>query len=171
MIGVHSHIRAAIFPTLLSLERYKWLHETHSRLHNNTDFPHDLLRLMSRYHPKAISLKSQGRSIKLANHWAIPSRLRHSIESTFLKVTELFGSPLKWPISHGITYCSAFPEDKVFGAIINSFQFRWTGSCIANPEYEPKNMLKVVLHALASFKNSKTPFIVVLALSAWDDIS
>ena len=72
-------------------------------------------------------------------------------------------------MSDGITYCSAFPEDAVFGAIMNSFQFRWTGSCIANPEYEPEDMLKAVVHALASSKSSETSFLVVLTLLVWDD--
>jgi len=108
MIGVHSHNGAVISPSLLSSERYKWLHETHSRLHNHTDFTQDLLGLMSRYHPKAKSLNSQGRALKLANHWAIPPRLCHAIESTFLTTTELFGSPLNCSMSDGSTYCSAF---------------------------------------------------------------
>ena len=72
MIGIHNHIGAAISPTLLSPERYKWLHETHSRLHNNTDFTHDLMRHMSRHHPRAKSLNPQCRLLKLANHSAIP---------------------------------------------------------------------------------------------------
>jgi len=38
MFGIHMHIGAAISPTLLSPQRYKWLHETHLRLHNHTDF-------------------------------------------------------------------------------------------------------------------------------------
>jgi hypothetical protein len=67
MIGVHSHTGAAIFPTLLSPERYKWLHETHSRLHNTTDLTQDLMRLMTRYHPREKSLNPQGRSLKLTN--------------------------------------------------------------------------------------------------------
>ena len=108
MIGVYNHIGATISPTLLSLERYKWLHETHSRLHNHTDFTQDLLGLMSRYHPKAKSLNPQGRALKLANHWAIPPRLCHAIDSTFLTTTELFGSPLNCSMSDGSTYCSAF---------------------------------------------------------------
>ena len=53
-------------------------------------------------------------------------------------------------MSGGISYCSAFPEVEIFGAITDSFLYRWTGSCIANPEYEPHDMLKAVLHALAS---------------------
>ncbi len=68
MFGIQSHTGAAIPPTLLSLERYKWLHETHSRLYNHTDFIHDLLGLMSRYHPRAKNLNPQGRSLKMANH-------------------------------------------------------------------------------------------------------
>ncbi len=72
-------------------------------------------------------------------------------------------------MSDGITYCSAFPEDTVFGAIIDSFKFRWTGSCVANPEYEPEDMLKAFLYALASSETSATPFLVVLVLFICDD--
>jgi len=48
MIGFHSHTGVAISPTLLFPERYQWLYETQSRLHNQTDFTQDLLGLMSR---------------------------------------------------------------------------------------------------------------------------
>jgi hypothetical protein len=103
MIRIHSHIGAAISLTILSPERYKWLHERHSRLHNHTDFIQDFLRLMSRYHPKAKTFNPQDRSLKLTNHWAIPPRLRQTIEFTFLATTELFGSPLNCAMSEGIT--------------------------------------------------------------------
>ena len=53
-------------------------------------------------------------------------------------------------MSCGISYFSAFPEDEIFGAIIDSFLYRGTGSCIANQEYELEDMLKGALHALAS---------------------
>jgi hypothetical protein len=46
-----------------------------------------------------------------------------------------------------IPYCSAFTEDKIFGAITDAFLYPWTGSCIANPEYDPEDMLKAVLRA------------------------
>jgi hypothetical protein len=68
-----------------------------------------------------------------------------------------------------MTYCSAFPEDVNFGAIINSFQYRWTASCIANSEYEPEDMLKAVLHALSSSKHTDAPFLAVMVLLVWDD--
>jgi hypothetical protein len=64
----------------------------------------------------------------------------------------------------GITYCSAFSDDAVFKAMINSFQFRTTSSCIANPEYEPEDMLKAFIHALASSERRETLFLVVLIL-------
>ena len=48
-----------------------------------------------------------------------------------------------------ISYYSAFLEDYIFGTIIDSFLYIWIGSCIANPEYEPEDMLKAVLHTLA----------------------
>jgi len=86
------------------------------------------------------------------------------MESTFLTTTKLFGSPLICSMSDGITYCSAFSEDAFFGAIINFFKFRWTSSSIAIPEYEPEEMLKAVLHALASYESNETPFFVVRIL-------
>jgi hypothetical protein len=103
MIGVHGHIGAAISPTLLSPKRYKWLHETHSRFYNHTNFTQDLMGLMSRYHLKEKTLNPHGRSLKLANHWAISPRLRQAIKSTFMSTTELFDSPLNCSMSDGIT--------------------------------------------------------------------
>ncbi len=69
----------------------------------------------------------------------------------------------------GISYCSAFPADEAFGAITDAFSYRWSGSCIANPEYEPEDMLKAVLHALASSDSQYTPFLAVLILPVWED--
>ena len=57
----------------------------------------------------------------------------------------------------------------MFGAIPDAFTYRWTGSCITNPEYEPEDMLKAVLHALASSEHMDTPFLEVLILPTWDD--
>jgi hypothetical protein len=87
----------------------------------------------------------------------------------FLTKTELFVSPLNCSMSDGISYCSAFPEDEIFSAITDSFVYRWTGSCIANAEYEPEDKLKATLHALASSKSPDNPFLVVLILPVWDD--
>jgi hypothetical protein len=64
----------------------------------------------------------------------------------------------------GISYCSAFPAVEAFEPMIDAFSYRWTGSCIANPEYDPEDMLKAVLHALASSDSQDTPFLVVLIL-------
>jgi hypothetical protein len=91
------------------------------------------------------------------------------MEQTFLTTKELFGSPLNNSMADDIPYCSAFPEDVNFGAILNSFLYQRTASCIINPEYEPEDMLKVVLHALASSECTDTTFLVVLILPVWDD--
>ena len=109
MIGIHTPSGAAILPTLISPERYTWLYAAHSRRHPPENFTHDLLKLFSRYHPKAKSLNPQGCKLKLSNHWAIPTLLRITLEQTFLITTELFGGPLNCPMTEGITYCSAFP--------------------------------------------------------------
>ena len=84
--------------------------------------------------------------------------LEHALERTFLSNRELFGSPLNCSMSSGISYCSAFPEDEIFGAIADSFLYRWNGSCIASPEYKPEDMLKAILHALTPLEAQDTPF-------------
>ena len=70
-----------------------------------------------------------------------------------------------------MTYCSVFPEDENFRAVINFFLFRWTSSCIANPECDPEDMLKAVLHVLALSECTNTPFLVVMILPVWDGTS
>jgi hypothetical protein len=71
----------------------------------------------------------------------------------------------------GISYCSAFPEDETFGVITDSCRYRWTSSCVANPEYEPEDMLKTVIHALASSESPDTHFLAALILPNWKDTS
>ena len=85
--------------------------------------------------------------------------LQQASVRTFLSDKELFWSPLDCSMSGGISYCSAFPEDETFGAITDSFLSGWTGSCIANPKYELEDMLKAVLHSLASSVAPATPFL------------
>ena len=70
MIGVHTLSETVISPTLISPERYKWLHAAHSQRAQPEAFSQDLLILLARYHPKVKSLNPQGRKLKLANHWA-----------------------------------------------------------------------------------------------------
>ena len=169
MIGLHTPTGTVISSTLISPERYAWLYAAHSRRRLSEDFTQDLLKLLARYHPRAKSLNPQGRKLKLTNYWAIPTTLRIALEQTFHTTTELFGSPLNCPMTEGMTYCSAFHDDVHFGAILNSFRYRWTASCMANPEYEPEDMLHAVLHALASSEHTYAPFLVVMTLPVWDD--
>jgi len=118
---------------LISPERYKWLHAAHSQRAQPEAFTQDLLKLRARYHPRAKSLNPQGRELKLANHSATMPTLQQALERTFRSDKELFESHLKFSMSNGISYYSAFLVDEIFGAITDSFRYRWTGSCIANP--------------------------------------
>jgi hypothetical protein len=86
-----------------------------------------------------------------------------ALERTFLSDKEMLVSPFNCSMSGGISYYSAFPKDGIFGATTVSFRYRWTGSCIANPQYGPEDMLKAVLNALSS-EMQDTPFLVVLIL-------
>ena len=54
----------------------------------------------------------------------------------------------------GITYCSTFRENEIFGAVLDYFPYCYAGSYIIDPEYEPKVMLKSVFFVLASSEST-----------------
>ena len=68
-----------------------------------------------------------------------------------------------------VDYCTFFPENAIFGTLFDAVGYRWTASCLANPEYELADMRKTILHALACATSSANPFLVVLILPAWED--
>jgi hypothetical protein len=68
-----------------------------------------------------------------------------------------------------VDYCTTFQVDAIFGALYDAFSYRWTASCLANPEYEPADMRKTILHAFACATSSAKPFLGVLILPAWED--
>ncbi len=88
---------------------------------------------------------------------------------TFHANTELFASPLKSSMEPGITYLSAFLEYSVFGTLHNAHNYKWTRSCIANPESNPADMRIKVLHALAFSTNTTIPFLAIIVLLVWED--
>ncbi len=124
---------------------------------------------MLRYHPRAESVNPRGRKYKPTNQWATPPDLQRAISLTFRSTAEIFASPLNCSMEPGITYCSTYPEDAAFGAIYDAFSYRLTGSCIANPEYDPGDTRKAIMHALASSTHTTTPLLVVLVLPVWED--
>jgi len=69
----------------------------------------------------------------------------------------------------GITCFTAYLEDSSFRALHDSFSYRLTCSCTANPEYDPGDMSNAILHALASSTYTTTPFLVVMVLPVWED--
>ena len=103
MIEIHNPSEGAVSPTLISPQRYAWLHATHSRLNQGTDFLQDLQSLMLRYHPRAETLNPQGRKDKPANQWATPPILQKAIQLTFHSQAEIFASPLNSSMEPDIT--------------------------------------------------------------------
>jgi len=101
MIGVQTPPGTVISPTLISPERYQWLHAAHSQRARPDAFTHDLFKLLARYHPRAKSLNPQGRKLELVNHWATPPILQQTLERTFLATKKLFGSPLNCSMTGG----------------------------------------------------------------------
>ncbi len=149
MIGVHHPIGAAVSTTLLSTERYAWLYSQHCKHTSSTDFISDLTHLMQRYHPRTKRLNLQCIPSKIANQWAITQKLASAIHACFNTTFEIFASPLNISMNPNVEYFTAFPEDANFGAHYDSFSYRLSGSCIANPKYEPEDMRKAVRHAIA----------------------
>jgi hypothetical protein len=166
MIGVHHPTGAAVSPTLLSTERYTWLYSQHCKHSSSTNFINDLTHLVQRYHPRTKRLNPQGTLSKITNQWAITQILASAINACFNTTFEIFTSPLNSSMNPNVEYCTAFPEDANFGAHYDSFSYRLTGSCIANPEYEPKDMRKAVIHAIACSIASPSPLLVVFILPA-----
>jgi len=124
---------------------------------------------MLRYHPRAGTINPQGTKYKPANQRATLPALHRAIHLTFQTRAKIFDSSLNCSMEPGITYCAAYPEDSTFGALRDAFSYRLTSSCTANPEYDPGDMKKAILHALASSTNITTPFLVVLVLPVWED--
>ena len=169
LVGVHFPSGATVSPTLISMERHTWLYHQHQTHADSRSFDRDLVAMMARYHPMSKTPNPQGREFKLSNQWALPYELTRALHECFLTTHELFASPLNCSMADGITYASAFKDDTFFGAIHNAFDLRWTGSCLANPEYEPEDMHRAVTHALACSDASEAPFLVALFLPAWED--
>ena len=68
-----------------------------------------------------------------------------------------------------VDYCTSFQDNAIFGALFDAFIYRCTISCLANPEHEPADMRKTILHAIACATSSANAFLVVLILPAWED--
>ena len=124
---------------------------------------------MQRYHPDTTRLTPQGTSFKTANQTALPRCLTAAIHATFDTSCELFTSPLNSSMNPNVNNCATPQDDTTFGAQDQVYSYRWTGSCLAVPEYEPANIRKAVLHTLASSTTTKSPILVVMILPACED--
>ena len=124
---------------------------------------------MKRYHPDTTRLTPQDTSFKIANQRALPHCINDAIHATLDTICELFASPLISSTSPSVNYCAAPQEDAVFGAQDQVYSYRWTGLCLAVPEYEPADTRRAVLHALACSTATESPLLVVMTLPAWED--
>jgi len=124
---------------------------------------------MLRYHPKSEARNHQGRKTKSSNQWASPLPLHRALEQAILTQTELFSSPLNYSMSTDNIDCITSPEESAFGALHDSYSYRWTGSFPVTPKSEIDEMRKTVLQTLASPTDTLTIFLVVLFLPVWED--
>ena len=169
-VSIHDPDGRAVSPYCLSLDRYQWLWAQHRRhAPPQADFHQDLARLLRRYHPRAKTVNPQGACLDLKNHWSLQLSLTEDNHRTFSTECELFSSPLNCSMGRDLACCSPFQEDARFGAVVNSFGYRWTGSCVANQEYTAADMRQAMEHAIRSSVSTENPFLCLLVLPAWDD--
>ena len=126
MFGVHTFYVTIISPTLISSEIYEWLYPTHSHRAHLAAFTHDLLKILAIIIREPNPCTRRVASLDLPTTGLPRLHSNKALERTFLTNAELIGSPLNCSMSGDVSYCSAFPEDEIFGAMMNSFLYRWT---------------------------------------------
>jgi len=64
-----------------------------------------------------------------------------------------------------------FPTDAYFESVVNTFTHRWTGSNVGTLDQDATTMRDEVIHALACLDTTSSPFLALLILLAWKDVS
>ncbi len=123
---------------------------------------------MQRYHPRTNKRNPQDNISKTTNQWTLSPIFTSALHACFDTTCDLFASPLDSSMNPNVDYCTSFQDDAIFNALFHAFRYRRPGSCLANPEYEPVDMRKKILHALACATSSENPFCVVLILPTWE---
>ena len=100
------------------------------------------------YPSRYILQNNQPKSSPILPQLRHPRRFRH--------LCEIFAIPLNRSMKPKVSYCASPQEDATFGAQDEAYRYRWTCSCLAVPEYEPSDIRKAVLHALACYTATET---------------
>ena len=169
-VSIHGPSGRAVTPYCLSLQRYLWLRAQHGRhAPPSADFHQDVARLLHRYHPRSRASGPQGSDLNAPLHNSLQLPLTQAIASSLGSTSELYSCPLTCSMLDGMAYCSPFLEDERFGAVYNALQYRWTGSCLANPEPSAEGSRLAVEHAIRSSVSTNAPFLCLLTLQVRDD--
>ena len=130
-------------------------------------YAEELYSLMSRY-KDGTPIGKGGRTVKLTNHWATPREVYATIVELAKVTKERFASPLNFsPYVH--QYWSIHKRDQIFGAHWDTYQYKWTGSNVHNPEYEDSDLTKNVATAIAAARHTTVPVFGIHILPAWTD--
>jgi len=81
--------------------------------------------------------------------------------------TERFASPLNCDVRIP-RYFSAHPRDRLFGAEVDAFSVRFSGSSYMNPEYEDVDLYRALRWAIEA-TTSEAPALTVGVYPRWDD--
>ena len=123
-IKIHLPSRVVASPSLISSERYDWLHNQHHAHNPSTDSTSDLTKLMQRYHPRTNRRNPQDNISKTTNQWALLPSLTSAIHACFDTICEIFANRLHKCMNPDVDYCNTFQEDAIFGAHFDAFSYR-----------------------------------------------
>jgi hypothetical protein len=120
-------------------------------------FTEELRRLALRYRPLP------GTKATEAQHWGLPTQLKHAIMSKCKLGKERFSNPF---VAHPCTpsYWTSHERDQVFGANHDAYTVRWTGASLAVPEFDVHMATKAVDWAITSAKSTTDSTLTILLL-------
>ena len=168
---VYFYDRTGSLAGCLPLARVKQLYARFSTasVHHSSllpaPFADEVVLLLRRYRQRSKATVAD-RTVRLENHWALPSNVMSALQTVLGVDTEMFASPLN---VHSATeqYCSVYSRDALFGATLDAYSRPWTGVVEFNPEYEAADMYKAVSAAITSAITASAPFVGVAVLPDW----
>lgn len=164
-VGTLSESRLAILH-----QQYTYIQNYHRDLFDKLSaktFEEEVYKLLLRY-TSGYKRSTGAKPVNMKNHWAVPTPVMHILQQNLGIHKERFASPLNFNPRHS-QYWSAFPEDQIFAANHDAYNYQWTGISEANPEYDAPEMEKAIKWAIFSAAQEQTtPIMTYMVLPAWD---
>ena len=132
-------------------------------------FAQEMCYLFSRY--ECSERTEKGNSSTTQSQASLPFMIQAALYKAFDIETERFASPLN--ITPGLTkrYFSRYARDALFGAERDAFSRRWTGSSLANPEFDREQLDAALSWAVKSAVTTDVPVLTIMLTPIMTDSS